>query len=147
MYVQTSMNAHQSLMISDHDYPWLAGAAYGLGARVSVPAEYVRYLQRDIRDLNIEPVRPGESYDLDDGVCSSAYDVLGGHVSVTGVIHPAGLLFPVPAPLQESVTELVRVAEVLDEEWMIVPKSEIERFMKLVPLKGPHAKRLMEVES
>ncbi|MHA1770717.1 MAG: hypothetical protein ACTSYL_08805 [Candidatus Thorarchaeota archaeon] len=146
MYVRTSLNAHQSFVVSEYDYPWLAGAAYGLDTRVSVPAEYVQYLQRDIRDLKITPVRPGESYEFDDGLCSSAYDVLGGYVSVTGVIHPAGLLFPVPAPLQESVSELVIEAAALDERWMIVPRGVIERFLRLVPVKGPIAKQLMEVE-
>ena len=42
-----------------------------------------------------------------DGLVGSAYDALGGYVSVTGEVTPEGLYFRVPLARQEEVSELL----------------------------------------
>ncbi len=136
MLVQTSLNSHQIFDLHFHDYPWLSGAAFGLQSLVSVPDELARDLVEEIRALGITPVAPGESYSLGDGTESSAYDVLGGYVSVTGVRHPAGLLIPIPSSRQGAVRRLVSVVHKVDENWMIVRLDDLPNFTRIVPLKG-----------
>jgi hypothetical protein len=77
----------------------------------------------------------------------SAYDALGGYVSVTGEVTPEGLYFRVPLARQEQVIELLKGLTLLRNNGeIIVPTYDLPAFLRLVPVEGPIAEWLEEEE-
>ncbi len=133
---------------------WLAGACAGLslvGQRT--PSWLWDEFISDISDMidllgDIEPANPGTSPSYGDGKIGSAYDALGGYVSVAGEICPEGLYFRVPLARQEDIVQLLKEMTLRRRRGeLLVPHYDLPAFLRLVPLDGPLADEVeLEVE-
>jgi len=129
---------------------WLAGAAAGLNI---LEPRTPRWMWEDfISDVyemmhllgDVEPAQPGTSPEYGDGTIGSAYDALGGYVSVAGELTPEGLFFRVPVARQEQVLELLKGLTLFRSHGeILVPMYDIPAFTRLVPLEGPVAEQVM----
>ena len=129
---------------------WLAGAAAGLHI---LEPRTPRWMWEDfISDVyemmrligNVEPAEPGTSPEYGDGTIGSAYDALGGYVSVAGELTPEGLFFRVPVARQEQVLELLKGLTLFRSHGeILVPQYDLPAFTRLVPLEGPVAEQIM----
>jgi hypothetical protein len=128
---------------------WLAGAMAGL--QILKPRT-PRWLWDDfISDVlemiavlgDVDPAEPGTSPEYGDTV-GSAYDALGGYVSVAAELCPEGLFFRVPIARQEQVLELLKGLTLFRSHGeILVPMYDVLAFTRLVPLEGPVAEQLM----
>jgi len=133
---------------------WLAGASAGLsliGPRT--PSWLWSDFISDIYDMidligNIKPAEPGTSPSYGDGKIGSAYDALGGYVSVVGEVCPEGLYFRVPVARDEDIVELLRDLTLHRRRGeLLVPHYDLPAFLRLVPIEGPLADEVaLEVE-
>jgi hypothetical protein len=128
---------------------WLAGAAAGLkiaGART--PEWLWKDFVNDIHDMirlfgNIEPAEPGTSPIHGDGQVGSAFDALGGYVSVVGEMCPEGLYFRVPIVRQEELARLLRGLTLFRSHGdIVIHPYDLPAFTRLVPLEGPVAEQV-----
>jgi len=132
---------------------WLAGAAAGLRVTVNrSPSWLWEEFYGDILQMirlvgDLEPADPGTSPQDGDGLVGSAYDALGGYVSVTGEVTPEGLYFRVPLYRQEEVIQLLKGLTLMRSHGeIVVPTFDLPAFLRLVPLEGPIAEWLQEEE-
>ncbi|MGY5859231.1 MAG: hypothetical protein RTU63_07670 [Candidatus Thorarchaeota archaeon] len=133
---------------------WLAGAAAGLHILEPRTPRWVwEDFITDVYEMikyfgDIEPAEPGTSPNHGDEAIGSAYDALGGYVSVAGELCPEGLFFKVPVARQEQVLELLKGLTLYRSHGeILVPQYGLPAFCRLVPLEGPVAEQLMmEVE-
>ncbi len=132
---------------------WLAGAAAGLRvARNRSPSwlweEFYGDIFRMIRLVgDVEPADPGTAPRDGDDLVGSAYDALGGYISVTGEVTPEGLYFRVPLARQEEVIQLLNGLTLLRSHGeIVIPVCDLPAFLRLVPLEGPIAEWLEEDE-
>ena len=132
---------------------WLAGAAAGLRvAENRSPSWLWEEFYDDIFQMirlvgDVEAADPGTAPRDGDGLVGSAYDALGGYVSVTGEVTPEGLYFRVPPARQEEVSELLNGLTLLRANGeIVVPKYDLPAFLRLVPVEGPIAEWLEEEE-
>ena len=132
---------------------WLAGAAAGL--RVAAdrsPSWLWEAFYDDILQMirlvgDVEAADPGTAPQDGDGLVGSAYDALGGYVSVTGEVTLEGLYFRVPLARQEEVTQLLNGLTLIRSQGeILVPMFDLPAFLRLVPLEGPIAEWLEEEE-
>ncbi len=133
---------------------WLAGAAAGL--QILEPRtprwmweDFISDVYEMIRLIGeVEPAEPGTAPEYGDGRIGSAYDSLGGYVSVAGEVCPEGLFFKVPVARQEKVLALLKGLTLFRSHGeILVPHYDLPAFMRLVPLEGPVAEQLeVEVE-
>ena len=132
---------------------WLAGAAAGLQIlKPRTPkCEWEGFIS-DVYDMmsqigNVIPAEPGTAPDYGDGQIGSAYDALGGYVSVAGEVCPEGLFFRVPIARQEQVLALLNDLTLFRSHGeILVPTYDLPAFTRLVPLDGPIADQVeMEV--
>lgn len=132
---------------------WLAGAAAGLQIlKPRTPKYEWEGFISDVYDMmsqieNIVPAPPGTAPDYGDGELGSAYDSLGGYVSVVGEVCPEGLFFRVPIARQEQVLELLKDLTLFRYHGeILVPTYSLPAFTRLCPLEGPVAEEVeMEV--
>ncbi|MFW9953813.1 MAG: hypothetical protein ACFFD3_04595 [Candidatus Thorarchaeota archaeon] len=129
------------------DTTWLAGAIAGLGLPRYWEPEYLwAPFLSDVLDtadmlLDITPIAPGQT--PEDG---SVLDSLGGYISITGRVTEQGILFPISSPDASAVQlQLAGVRTVFLGGMIVIPPSEISRFMRLVPLRGPVETQVKEV--
>ena len=129
---------------------WLAGAAAGLKIlEPRTPKWMWEGFINDVRDMmdligDIEPAEPGTAPDYGDGQIGSAFDALGGYVSVAGELCPEGLFFRVPVARQEQVLELLRGLTLFRSHGEILVRNyDLPAFTRLVPIEGPVAEQLM----
>ena len=77
---------------------WLAGAKAALELpqnRTDWPWSDFREEVKELIELSkINPAKPGEEPVLDENYIGSAFDALGGYVSIAGDVTPSGLSFP-----------------------------------------------------
>jgi hypothetical protein len=133
---------------------WLAGAAAGLQIlKPRTPKWQWEGFISDVYDMmsvlgDVEPAEPGTAPKHGDGRIGSAYDTLGGYVSVAGEICPEGLFFRVPLHRLEQVLELLKDLTLFKSHGeILVPTYDIPAFTRLVPLEGPVAEEIeMELE-
>ena len=132
---------------------WLAGAAAGLRvAENRSPSWLWEEFYDDIFQMirlvgDVEAADPGTAPRDGDGLVGSAYDALGGYVSVTGEVTPEGLYFRVPLVRQEEVTQLLNGLTLLRANGeIVVPRYDLPAFLRLVPIEGPIAEWLEEEE-
>ncbi|MFW9798702.1 MAG: hypothetical protein ACFFE2_16810 [Candidatus Thorarchaeota archaeon] len=132
---------------------WLAGAAAGLRvAENRSPSWLWEEFYADIFQMirlvgDVKPADPGTAPQDGDGHVGSAYDALGGYVSVTGEVTPEGLYFRVPLVRQENVLGLLKGLTLLRSHGeIVVPNYDLPAFLRLVPLQGPVAEWLEEEE-
>ena len=132
---------------------WLAGAAAGLRvAENKSPSWLWEEFYDDIFQMirlvgDVEAADPGTAPRDGDGLVGSAYDALGGYVSVTGEVTPEGLYFRVPLARQDEVTQLLNGLTLLRANGeIVVPKYDLPAFLRLVPVEGPIAEWLEEEE-
>jgi hypothetical protein len=140
--------------ISPVDLPsaaWLAGAAAGLEVNSHRSPQWLwAPFIEDLMDLlvhhgNIEPAEPGSSPKFGDGAIGSAYDALGGYVSITGEFCPEGLYFKVPLDRQKAVARLLSSGHVyVSSGEIVIPPHEILAFLRLVPIHGPLSDTIVE---
>ncbi len=153
------------MMIDDyiHDAPltpysfpqeaWVSGAAAGLKIlEPRTPKHLWEDFISDVFDMisffgDIEPTKPGAAPKYGDGRIGSAYDALGGYVSVVGEVCPEGLFFRVPLAHLEQVLELLKDMTLFRAHGEILVRNyDLPAFTRLVPLMGPVAEQLdMEV--
>lgn len=132
---------------------WLSGAAAGLNVlgRRSPSWLWDSFID-DIFEMihlvgEVEPVYPGSSPNEGDGLIGSAYDALGGYISVTGEITPEGLYFRVPVDCQKKVKELLNGLTLLRSHGeILIPEYGLPAFLRLVPIEGPLAEWLEQEE-
>jgi hypothetical protein len=140
--------------ISPVDLPnaaWLAGAAAGLEASNHRSPQWLwgSFIE-DLLDLMVHhgaivPAAPGTSPDFGDGAIGSAYDALGGYVSVMGEFCPEGLYFKVPLERQKEVARLLSSRHVyVSSGEIVIPPHEIPSFLRLVPIHGPLSDTIVE---
>ncbi|MFW9806217.1 MAG: hypothetical protein ACFFFK_05760 [Candidatus Thorarchaeota archaeon] len=132
---------------------WLAGAAAGL---MVSPSRSPSWLWEDFYDDifqmirlvgDVEAAEPGTSPQDGDGHLGSAYDALGGYVSITAEVTPEGLYFRVPLARQEEVIQLLKGLTLLRSHGeIVVPIYDLPAFLRLVPVEGPIAEWLEEEE-
>ena len=154
MMVDDYINSISRTPYSLPDASWLAGAAAGLrlpGART--PEWLWSDFISDIYDMisllgNVEPAEPGTSPSFGDGRIGSAYDALGGYVSVVGEVCPEGLYFRVPVVRQESIEQLLKDMTLHRRRGeILIAHYDLPAFLRLVPLEGPLADDVaLEVE-
>ena len=132
---------------------WLAGAAAGLRvAENRSPSWLWEEFYDDIFQMirlvgDVVPADPGTAPQDGDGLVGSAYDALGGYISITGEVTPEGLYFRVPLARQEEVIQLLNGLTLLRSNGeIVVPMFDLPAFLRLVPLEGPVSKRLEEEE-
>jgi len=132
---------------------WLAGAAAGLRVAANrSPSWLWETFYDDIFQMirlvgDLEAADPGTAPRDGDGLVGSAYDALGGYVSVTGEVTPEGLYFRVPLAHQEEVIQLLKGLTLLRSHGeIVVPMFDLPAFLRLVPLEGPVAEWLEEEE-
>ena len=131
---------------------WLSGAAAGLqimGPRTPgwLWSDFIRDIYDMIRMIGeVLPAEPGTAPNYGDGLVGSAFDALGGYISIVGEICPEGLYFRVPLARQEQVARLLNGFMLFRSDGeIVVPLHDLPAFMRLVPLEGPVAEQL-EVE-
>lgn len=118
---------------------WLAGAKAGLSQTREGPVDtqwldFLETLTIAIEGVyGLKAAEPGTApYD------GSLYEALGGYVSVSGVMGFGGLSFPVPIIRQKDVLSLFPGMEVRAVgSDVVVASEELQRFCRLVPIKGP----------
>jgi len=132
---------------------WLAGAAAGLRvAEHRSPSWLWEEFYDDIFQMirlvgDIAPADPGIAPEDGDGLIGSAYDALGGYISVTGEVTPEGLYFRVPLSRQDDVKQLLNgLTSVRSNGEIVIPVFDLPAFLRLVPLEGPIAEWLEEEE-
>ncbi|MFX0054593.1 MAG: hypothetical protein ACFFAX_14375 [Promethearchaeota archaeon] len=140
--------------ISPVDLPsaaWLAGAAAGLEVNTHRSPQWLwEPFIEDLLDLlvhhgNIEPAEPGTSPKFGDGAIGSAYDALGGYVSISGEFCPEGLYFKVPLERQKDVARLLSPGHAyISSGEIVIPLDEIPAFLRLVPIHGPLSDAIVE---
>jgi hypothetical protein len=128
---------------------WLAGAAAGLQIlKPRTPKWQWEGFIADVYDMmnligDVEPAEPGTAPKYGDGRVGSAYDTLGGYVSVAGEVCPEGLYFRVPIARQEQVLELLKDITLFRSHGeILVPTYDLPAFTRLVPLDGPVAEQV-----
>jgi hypothetical protein len=128
---------------------WLAGAMAGLqiiGART--PEWLWKEFIDDIHDMvrmigEIAPAEPGTAPIHGDGLIGSAFDALGGYVSVVGELCPEGLYFRVPITRQEEIGRLLKGLTLFRSRGdIMIPPYDLPAFARLVPLEGPVAEQV-----
>jgi hypothetical protein len=132
---------------------WLSGAAAGLNlfGRKSPGWLWDSFID-DICEMihlvgEVEPVDPGSSPSEGDGLIGSAYDALGGYISVAGEITPEGLYFRVPVYCQKKIKELLNGLTLLKSHGeILIPDCDVPAFLRLVPIEGPLAEWLEQEE-
>lgn len=131
------------------DASWLAGVVAGLkilGPRT--PTWLWNEFISDIYEMieligGVEPAEPGTSPSYGDGLIGSAYDALGGYVSVVGEICPEGLFFRVPIARQEDVVHLLKDFTLYRRRGdILIPYYDLPAFLRLVPIEGPVAEQI-----
>ena len=133
---------------------WLAGAIAGLQIlKPRTPRHEWENFISDVYEMigligTVEPAEPGTSPQYGDETIGSAYDALGGYVSIAGELCPEGLFFRVPVARQEQVLELLKgLTRFRSHGEILVPRYDLPAFTNLVPLEGPVAEQVMlEVE-
>jgi hypothetical protein len=140
--------------ISPVDLPsaaWLAGAAAGLEVSVQRSPQWLwKPFIEDLLDLlvhhgNIVPADPGTSPKFGGGAIGSAYDALGGYVSIMGEFCPEGLYFKVSLARQADVARLLSPGHVyISSGEIVIPPHEIPAFLRLVPIHGPLSDTIVE---
>jgi hypothetical protein len=129
---------------------WLAGAKAGLqeiqgGRNDWVWKEFIENIQNQLEGLGIKATRPGEEPQLEH-VIGSAFEALGGYVSVAGNVQPDGHSFPVHLSSYEQLESLLSgFLMKRDRKHIVIPQYDIVPFRRLVPLRGPVAEWLEEV--
>ncbi|MGY5863163.1 MAG: hypothetical protein RTV41_01020 [Candidatus Thorarchaeota archaeon] len=132
---------------------WLAGAVAGLkvvGKRS--PSWLWESFIQDVFEMiqlagEVEPVDPGSAPEEGDGIIGSAFDAIGGYISVTGEKTPEGLYFRVPVRCQKQVKELLSGITLLRSDGeIIIPEHDIPAFLRLVPVEGPLVEWLEQEE-
>jgi hypothetical protein len=128
---------------------WLSGALAGLqmtGVRSPewLWKDFVNDIYAMIRLIgDIEPAPPGTAPKYGDGLVGSAFDALGGYVSIVGETCPEGLYFRVPLARQEDLGRLLKgLTLVRSHGDILVPLYDLPAFTRLVPLEGPVADEL-----
>ena len=154
MMVDDIINGAPQTPYSLPNASWLAGACAGLnlvGPRTPswLWDDFVADIYNMINLLgNIEPAEPGTSPKYGDGELGSAYDALGGYVSVVGEVCPEGLYFRIPVARHEDIVQLLKELTLHRRRGeLLIPKYDIPAFLRLVPLEGPLADDVeLEVE-
>ncbi|MHA3962840.1 MAG: hypothetical protein AM325_004795 [Candidatus Thorarchaeota archaeon SMTZ1-45] len=130
---------------------WLAGAVAGLKfASNRSPSWLWEDFYEDIYEMigligHVEPADPGTSPQDGDGQVGSAFEALGGYVSVVGEMTPVGLYFRVPLSYQGSVIQLLDGLTILHVHGeIVIAAADLPAFLRLVPIKGPLAEWLEE---
>ena len=131
---------------------WLAGAAAGLqimGPRTPewLWSDFIRDIYDMIRMIGeVVPAEPGTAPTCGDCHVGSAFDALGGYISIVGEICPEGLYFRVPLAREEDVVRLLNGLTLFRSHGeIVIPLYDLAAFSRLVPLEGPVAEQL-EVE-
>lgn len=127
---------------------WLSGALAGLRIIGPRSPEWLwKDFVEDIYDMihtigNLEPAEPGTAPTYGDGLIGSAFDALGGYVSIVGEICPEGLYFRVPVSRQEDITRLLKGLTMFRSHGdILIPVYDLPAFTRLVPLEGPVAEQ------
>ena len=128
---------------------WLAGAAAGLqimGPRTPewLWSDFIHDIYDMIRTIGeVVPAEPGTAPTYGDGLVGSAFDALGGYVSIVGEVCPEGLYFRVPLARQENVARLLNGLRLFRSHGeIVIPVYDLPAFSRLVPLEGPVAEQL-----
>jgi hypothetical protein len=130
---------------------WVAGAAAGLaivGERAPswLWTPFIEDVHVMIEMLNgIEPADPGEIPEDSDGSIASAYESLGGYVSLTGVVRAEGLFFRLLVDSIEEVQTLLQGMGLPEKGGLLIPKDDLDTFLMLVHLDGPIAEEITEL--
>lgn len=154
MMVDDIFNGIPRTPYSIPDASWLAGAAAGLQVSIlRTPKWLWEEFISDINDMirlfgDVEPAEPGTSPSHGDSRIGSAYDALGGYVSVVGEVCPEGLYFRVPIARQEDMVQLLNGLTLYRRRGeILIPHYDLPTFLRLVPLEGPVAEQVeLEVE-
>jgi hypothetical protein len=128
---------------------WLSGALAGLKRNgIRSPEWLWKDFVNDIYDMirfigGIEPAEPGTAPKYGDGLVGSAFDALGGYVSIVGEVCPEGFYFRVPLTRQEELAQLLKGLTLFRSHGdILVPIYDLPAFTRLVPLEGPVADEL-----
>jgi hypothetical protein len=123
---------------------WLAGAKAALELqqnRADWPwSEFRNNIEGMVELSEITPAKPGEEPVLDESYIGSAFDALGGYVSLAGDVTPSGLSFPVRLQQLEKIKYLFSGLCVMwdsSTRRILIPHYDLAPFLKLVPLRGP----------
>jgi len=135
------------------DASWLAGAAAGFKIVKSRSPKWMwgDFLE-DIQDMigvfgDIEPCAPGSYPTTGDGAIGSAYDALGGYVSIVAELCPEGLYFRVNPAHELDVARLFSGITLYGSNGeILVSMYDLPAFTRLVPIHGPLADTIEEDE-
>ncbi|MFX1482629.1 MAG: hypothetical protein ACFFCP_05500 [Promethearchaeota archaeon] len=153
MMVDDFINGVPRIPFNMPQVSWLAGALAGLKVGgIKSPSWLWGPFIDDINEMihvvgEVEPAYPGTSPEEGDGKIGSAFDALGGYISVMGEVTPEGLYFRVPVVCQTLVKRLLNGLTVHRSEGeILIPEQDIPTFLRLVPIEGPIAEWLEEEE-
>ncbi|MGY5853647.1 MAG: hypothetical protein RTU92_08795 [Candidatus Thorarchaeota archaeon] len=147
MLVDEMMTVYSPMSNSIPDASWLSGALAGMRVAGDKDAWDWQTFLDDIRDMayNLEVVKATEPGNEPSGR-GSAYDVLGGFVSVSGTVSSNGLHVHVPLVKQSRIIESIPGMVLLrSRKGLVIPTYELESFTRLVPIRGPLADELDEL--
>lgn len=129
------------------DSAWIAGALAGLEIPIKREPEWTwAPFIEDVFDLSetvchIESVGPGQT-----PATGSVLDSLGGYISMASRVSDQGILFPIASDSVNEVTDnLPGIRIKYLGGVMIIPPSEIQRFLNLVQIRGPIEEQALEV--
>ncbi len=132
---------------------WLAGAIAGLkivGKRTPnwLWQEFYDDIFQMIQLVGVVPTAdPGSAPPEGEEFVGSAFEALGGYVSVAGEITPEGLYFRVPLASQQNIIQLLKGLTVLKYHGeIVIPAFDLPAFLRSVPIEGPIAGLLEEEE-
>jgi hypothetical protein len=121
---------------------WLSGAKAGLRQKSRTGwlwEDFIEEIHDQLKKVHIPSTNPGDEPIIEHRR-GSAFDALGGYVSVVGDVTPKGLLFPVSIENQERLTVLLSGIQLLRKgNNLLIPDYDISCFLKLVPVSGPVA--------
>jgi len=138
--------AHRHPYSTRPDLAWLSGALAAVGEKAESSDWSWNSFLEDVLDMirntgEITPCEPGIAPEGESG-----YDVLGGYVSVSGRMTEDGLRFRVPLGRQEKLLQMFGSLVLLKgQRTFVVPKHDLARFTRLVPLRGPITEKLEEI--
>jgi hypothetical protein len=151
MLVGDTLERYSGISYESPNPSWLAGALEGLsvvGERQ--PSWRWDWFLEEIYEMveffgGVTPSEPGSIPVEGDGSLGSAYDTLGGYVSVAGQATSQGILIRLATDRLKDLKQLLQDMVIIKEpEGVLVPHHELDHFLMLIPLKGPIMEILQE---
>jgi hypothetical protein len=144
MLTSQEIRTTQKLGFNSPNDAWLAGAKAALGLPHNrsewLWSEFIHDVEELVELSTVQPAKPGEEPVLDGDLTGSAFDALGGFVSIVGYVSPEGLSFPIRLCQLERIKCLFSgmfLKYKSKTRRIVIPRCDLLAFLNLVPICGP----------